>query len=65
MALASTGVVCFARKILWLHFGGCDKNSNATEKFYLNNVSEFGGVARYISADDGTIHPINELINIY
>ena len=55
----------FSRKILWLHVGASNKDPNVTAKLYLDTVSEFGGVPKYTSADDGTEHSIIEPMHIY
>ena len=55
----------FSRKILWLHVGASNRDPNVTAKLYLDAVSEFGGVPKYISVDDGTEHSIIEPIHIY
>ena len=51
----------FSRKIFWLHLGASNKDPNVTVKFHLDTVSEFGGVPRYISANDGTGHSIKPM----
>ena len=55
----------FSRKMLWLHVGASDKDPNVKAKLYLDTVSEFGGVPKYISVDDGTEHSIIEPMHIY
>ena len=55
----------FSRKILWLHVYASNKDPNVTAKLYLDTVSEFGGVPKNISTDDGTEHSIIELMHIY
>ena len=50
----------FSRKILWLHVGTYNKDPNVAAKLYLDTMSEFGGVPKYVSADDGTEHSIRE-----
>ena len=55
----------FSWKILWLHVGASNKDPNVTAKLYLDTVSEFGGVPKYISPDDGTEHSIIEPMHIY
>ena len=42
-----------------------NKDPNVIAKLYLDTVSEFGGVPKYISADDGTEHTFIELMHIY
>ena len=55
----------FSRKILRLKVGASNKDPNVTAKLYLDTVSEFGGVPKYISVDDGTEHSIIEPMYIY
>ena len=55
----------FSRKILWLHVGASNKDPNILANLYLDTVSEFRGVPKDISADDGTEHSIIEPIHIY
>ena len=54
-----------SRKILWLHVDASNKDPNVTVKLYLDTVSDFGGVPRYISANKGTEHSIIEPMHIY
>ena len=49
---------------LWLNVGASNKDQNVAAKLYLD-TSEFGGAAKYISADDGTEYSIIEPMNIY
>ena len=51
--------------MLWLHVGASTKDPNVTAKLYWDTVSEFGGLLKYISTNDGTEHSIIELMHIY
>ena len=55
----------FFRRILWLHVGASNKDPNVTAKLYLDRLSEFGRVPKYIRAKDGTEHSIIEPMHIY
>ena len=45
--------------------GASNKDPYVTAKLCLDTVFEFGEVAKYISADDGTEHSIIEPMHIY
>ena len=55
----------FSRKLIWLKVGLSNKNPDAIAHYYLDAISELGGVPHIIKADDGTEHALIEPIHIY
>ena len=55
----------FSRKLIWLKVGSSNKNPNVIVHYYLDAISELGGVPHVIKADDGTKHALIEPIHRY
>ena len=48
----------FSRKLIWLKVVSSDKNPDVIAPYYLDGISELGGVPHIIKAHDGTKHAL-------
>ena len=55
----------FSRKLIWLAVGSTNKMPEVIAKYYIDAVSELGGVPKKVKADNGTEHSLIEPIHIY
>ena len=52
----------FSRKVIWLKVGSSNKNPDIIARYYLDAISELGGMPHIIKADDGTEYALIEPI---
>lgn len=55
----------FSRRLIWLKVGPSNKMPEIVAKYYLDAVTELGGVPKKLKADNGTEHSLIEPIHIY
>ena len=55
----------FSRRLLWLEVAPSNKAPEIIAKYYLDTVTQIGGLPVKVKADDGTEHSLIEAIHIY
>ena len=55
----------FSRNLIWLKVGSSNEIPDVIAHYYVNAISELGGVPHIIKADDRTRHALIEPIHIY